>query len=146
MRGVGTADVGEEVVVDEHVDVRLVVKQQPFRINLVARGVCSHGNTNRVEHHTGLVRFGRWFPTAVVAVGSLRNVGAVLSVQGTLGLVGVVAGAAAGEARDILLLALPFVGEGDAPVVSAGPITDVGAGHAVAPTSTVGLHVLPAGE
>jgi hypothetical protein len=41
---------------------------------------------------------------------------------------------------------LPFLCEGDAAISSAGLIAEVDAGHAIAPTPTVGLFVLPTGQ
>jgi hypothetical protein len=126
--GVGTSGVGEKVVVDEHVDVCLVIKQQTLGI------LCGHRDASRVECDTGLVRFGPRLSAAVVAIGSLRVAGAVLSVLRASGLVGLLAGAATGEARDVLLLMLPFLCEGDAAISSVGLIAEVDAGHAIAPT------------
>jgi hypothetical protein len=80
--GVGTSGVGEKVVVDEHVNVRLVIKQQTLGI------LCGHRDASRVECDTGLVRFGPRLSAAVVAIGSLRVAGAVLSVLRASGLVG----------------------------------------------------------
>ena len=146
--GVGLADVGEQVAVNEHVDVRLVVEEEPVPLDHEAAGL---GGEGVADSRVGYSVLGCWLSAPVVIVRVVVARLVVRMLRARL-LVRVVPrhdgcrcpGVLAGEARDVLLVALALGCVDDRAPFGRFRSGYAGEGHAVASaTASVRLTVCP---